>query len=385
MLQQSLLDLRAYRLRAATDGSVTWYPTSQVYATRILIVLFLWLLIAIVWLCTVEMPWQWAARQERQQLRQELIRKSERSGHELLAEAQRLGGQKTIQPSSDFTSKNSDSLDTSNTAEVLVASPEWRLQVPGWLKTVTCIVVLFGIYWPISTFGNRVVLWRDANGDIWMRFWFVWPRKRWVGHASSTRLIPRAMQEHLFFRRRHIDTRWNWILQITSETVARLPNSPGTFAIDSRRIVPDILAASQSHDPSPSDKPPQIVQQWTSKVSQALGICAEQQRATRQELKMSWDGRPIRISRETTDFQFPISRTEQSESLSGMSTTELRTLMNSMAQLGHVRKTEDGHVEITFEQKNSYEDLSNDQMKAILAALPPELRKHVELSKRKRR
>jgi hypothetical protein len=385
MLQQSMLDLRAYRLTAKTDGVVAWYPTSQVYATRTLIVLFLWLLIAIVWLCTVEMPWQWAARQERQERRQELMRKYEMSHHELVAEVERLRSPGAVQPPSDFPSGNSGSFEFSNTAQVSMASEEWRLQVPGWLQTITCILGFFGIYWPISTFANRVVLWRDAKDDIWMRFWFLWPRKRWVGHASSTRLIPRAMQEHLFFRRRHIDTRWNWILQITSETVARLPNSPGAFAIDSRRIVPDILSASQYHDPSPGDKPPQVIQQWTSKVSQALGISAEQQRATHQEVEMSWDGRPIRIARETTDLQFPMSRTEQSIDLSGMSTKELQTLTNAMAQLGQVRNTDDGHVEITFEQANSYEDLSIDQMKAILTALPPELRKHVELSKRKRR
>lgn len=176
MLQKSILDLRAHQLQATTDGRVTWSPTSQVYATRILIVLFLWMIVAIAWIYTVEMPWQWEARQKRDERRRELMQESERSALQLLAEAERLRSQKASLPPGNFPTTISDGTGVSTLKQVSTASTEWRLQVPGWLKAASCVLGMFGLYWPISTVWHRVVLWRDAEGDIWMRFWFLWPR-----------------------------------------------------------------------------------------------------------------------------------------------------------------------------------------------------------------
>lgn len=383
MLQNSLLNLRAHHLASATDGRVAWHPTSEVYAKRVLIVLSLWLATCVLWLCTVEMPWQWEARKERHERQQRLKLESEQRTRELFKQTGRLSGSRSGMPPTALPSTVSEDTNDTLTTQESVQFTKWRLQVPGWLTALTIGLLAWSLYWPISTWWNRVILWRDVDGNIWMRFWFLWPRTRSVGHAHSTRLIPRVMQVHQFYRRRHLGTQWYWVLQITSDLMARLPGSPDNVPLTFRAVVPDLVVADQAHDASPGDAPPKTVQQWIQQVTQLLGIRAEQLRITPQKLQIDSEGRPIRISREVSNAEIPISRTKQKIDLDGISPDQLQSLIRTMSQFGQVHTNEDGHIEIAASQTTSAKDLSPDEMKALLAALPPELRKLVQRSIRK--
>ena len=174
----------------------------------------------------------------------------------------------------------------------------------------------------------------------WMRFWFYGQERVSVDHAHSTRLIPRVMQVHQFYRRRRLGTQWYWVLQITSDLMARLPGSPDNVPLTFRAVVPDLVVADQAHDASPGDAPPKTVQQWIQQVTQLLGIRAEQLRITPQKLQIDSEGRPIRISREVSNAEIPISRTKQKIDLDGISPDQLQSLIRTMSQFGQVHTRE---------------------------------------------
>jgi hypothetical protein len=309
VLQRSHINLLLYHADSGNDGALVLHPNAEFYARRLLAILFLGFATAVLWACTIETPWQWEARREREEARRQAKwEQTEAIGDPIQELRGFSGGGNPRRPAVPPAFTNQKRFDSLAKQENAPAS-EWQLRVPAWLQSTTALSVLIGLHLLLGLLGNRVVLWRDADDGIWMRFWSLWPRKRFVGIAAATRLVPRIMQMHEFNRSGGLRrVRWLWVLQVTSDLVPEIPASPGQYLLTWRSFLPSFVVGDQPDEPLPEESPPRVVQQWIQKIASQLGIPVEPLRTTPQQVSFSQNGRSL-VRRETGTISIPISRT----------------------------------------------------------------------------
>jgi hypothetical protein len=308
MLQRSHIDLRLYHPETESDGALVLHPNAEFYTRRLLAILFLGFATTSLWACTIETPWQWEARRVREEAKRQAKLERTQELRNALEQLRSLPGavnlrDSAIPPSSPDNSRSGPLANQESTAP-----SEWQLRVPAWLQATTALSVLIGLHLLLGLLGSRIVLWRDADHGIWMRFWSLWPRKRFVGNATATRLVPRIMQLHEFNRRGGLRrVRWFWVLQVTSDLVPEIPTSPGQYLLTWRSFLPSFVVGDQPDEPLPDESPPRVVQQWIQKIASQLGIPVEPLRTTTQQVSFSPNGRSL-VRQETGTISIPISR-----------------------------------------------------------------------------